>query len=155
MRGLLAATALIGLGACAGEGAPAADSAANDAPVFHANPAFKDKGYPFSESVEAGEFVFLSGQIGTDPETAELVKGGIEPQTRQVMENVKAALANRGLTFADVVKCTVMIEDMADWPAFNTIYAGYFDGEFPARSAFGADGLALGAAVELECIAKR
>lgn len=155
MRGILAAAALIGLAACAGEGTPAADTATNDAPVFHANPAFKDKGYPFSESVEAGGFVFLSGQIGTDPQTAELVEGGIEPEARQTMDNIKAALANRALTYADVVKCTVMIEDMADWPAFNAIYAEYFDGDFPARSAFGADGLALGAAVEVECIAKQ
>lgn len=153
MRKVLAAAALIGLAACAGEGAPVGEPSKGDGPVFHSNPAFKEKGYPFSESVEAGGFVFLSGQIGTDPETAELVAGGIEPETRQVMENIKAALANRGLTFADVVKCTVMIDDMAEWPAFNRIYAEYFDGDFPARSAFGAEALALGAAVEVECIA--
>ncbi|NQX96109.1 MAG: ribonuclease [Erythrobacter sp.] len=123
--------------------------------VFHTTAAFKEKGYPFSEAVEAGGFVFLSGQIGTDPETAELVEGGIEPQARQTMENIKASLGRLDLAFADVVKCTVMIDDMADWPAFNTVYAEYFDGDFPARSAFGADGLALGAAVEVECIAKR
>lgn len=154
MRVILVAAAMIGVSACAGEGAPVAENTANDAPVFHSNPSFKEKGYPFSEAVEAGGFVFLSGQLGTDPETAELVEGGIEPETRQVMENVKAALANRGLTYANVVKCTVMIDDMADWPAFNAIYAEYFDGQFPARSAFGAEALALGAAVELECIAK-
>jgi len=127
----------------------------DSAPIFYSDPAFKEKGYPFSEAVEAGGFVFLSGQLGTDPETTQLVEGGIEPQARQTMENIKAALESRGLTFANVVKCTVMIDDMVDWPAFNTVYAEFFDGDFPARSAFGADGLALGAAVEVECIAKR
>lgn len=165
MRINLAVLGLLSLAACAPEQPQRPDLAPSDAlfderadlragaPVFHFNPAFKEKGYPFSEAVEAGGFVFLSGQIGTDPKTAELVEGGIEPQSRQTMENIKAALARRDLTFADVVKCTVMIDDMADWPAFNTVYAEYFDGEFPARSAFGADGLALGAAVEVECIA--
>lgn len=155
MRIVLASLAILGLAACGGERAPEAPSSASDAPVFHSNPAFEEKGYPFSESVEAGGFVFLSGQLGTDPATGELVEGGIEPQARQMMENIKAALERRGLTFGDVVKCTVMIEDMADWPAFNAVYAEYFEGDFPARSAFGADGLALGAAIELECMAKR
>lgn len=151
---LATAIAVAGCGANRDVESDSTNSPDEAAIVFHSNPAFKEKGYPFSESVEAGGFVFLSGQLGTDPETAELVKGGIEPETRQLMENVKAALANRDLTFSNVVKCTVMIDDMADWPAFNAIYAEYFDGDFPARSAFGADGLALGAVVELECIAK-
>ncbi len=155
MRTILAAISIAGLAAC-GQGAQTSPQAAEPGgPIFHANPAFRDKGYPFSEAVEAGGFVFLSGQIGTDTETAELVAGGIVPQARQVMDNIKTALERRGLTFADVVKCTVMIDNMADWPAFNAVYAEYFDGEFPARSAFGADGLALGAAVEVECIARR
>ncbi len=140
------------LGACSPE---LAGTPQENQPEFYVSPALAEKGYPFSESVEANGFVFLSGQIGTKPGTAELIEGGIEPETRQVMENIKAALARLDLTFDDVVKCTVMIEDMADWPTFNGIYAQYFDGDFPARSAFGTDGLALGAAVELECIAMR
>lgn len=148
------------LAACGepGSSAPSASAqtaAGDTAPVFYSNPAFKEKGYPFSESVEVGGFVFLSGQLGTDPATGELVEGGIEPEARQAMENIKAALERRDLTFADVVKCTVMIDEMADWPAFNTVYGDYFDGDFPARSAFGAEALALGAAVEVECIAAR
>lgn len=126
-----------------------------DATVFHSNPVFAEKGYPFSDAVEAGELVFLSGQIGTLPGSDELISGGIEPEARQTMENIKVSLGRLGLSFEDVVKCTVMIDDMANWPAFNAIYASYFEGEYPARSAFGADGLALGAAVEVECIARR
>jgi len=151
---MVACALAVALAGCEGAQEPMS-SPEDAAPIFYSDPAFKEKGYPFSEAVEAGGFVFLSGQLGTDPETTQLVEGGIEPQARQTMENIKAALESRDLTFAHVVKCTVMIDDMADWPAFNTVYATYFDGEFPARSAFGADGLALGAAVEVECIAKR
>jgi 2-iminobutanoate/2-iminopropanoate deaminase len=79
---------------------------------------------------------------------------GIEAQARQTMDNIAATLKSAGLGWGDVVKCTVMLENMADWPAFNGIYRTYFpDGKFPARSAFGADGLALGALLEVECIA--
>jgi 2-iminobutanoate/2-iminopropanoate deaminase len=123
--------------------------------IFHSNPAFEERGYPFSDAVEVGDLVFLSGQVGVTQDTVELVGGGIEPEARQAMENIKSVLERLGLSFKDVVKCTVMIDDMANWPAFNAIYAEYFEGDFPARSAFGADGLALGAAVEVECIAKR
>lgn len=124
-------------------------------PVFHPNPVFAEKGYPFSDAVEVGNLVFLSGQIGTLPGSDELISGGIEPEARQTMENIKVSLGRLGLSFEDVVKCTVMIDDMANWPAFNAIYASYFEGKYPARSAFGTDGLALGAAVEVECIATR
>jgi 2-iminobutanoate/2-iminopropanoate deaminase len=124
-------------------------------PVFHSNPVFAEKGYPFSDAVEANGLIFLSGQIGTLPGSDELISGGIEAEARQTMENIKSSLERLGLSFDDVVKCTVMIDNMENWPAFNAIYAGYFNDEYPARSAFGADGLALGAAVEVECIAKR
>ena len=78
----------------------------------------------------------------------------MEAQARQTMDNIGAILKGQGLGFGDVFKCTVMLDDMADWPAFNKVYVTYFpDGKFPARSAFGADGLALGALVELECTA--
>ena len=79
-------------------------------------------------------------------------RGDIEAQTRQTMDNIGAVLKRQGLGFGDVVKCTVMLDNMADWPTFNQVYVTYFpDKKFPARSAFGADGLALGALVELEC----
>jgi 2-iminobutanoate/2-iminopropanoate deaminase len=94
--------------------------------------------------------LYLSGAIGLDAEGK--LPAGIEAQSRQTMENIGAVLASQGLGFSDLVKCTVMLDEIADWPAFNRVYVTYFpDGKFPARSAFGADGLALGALVEVEC----
>ncbi len=117
-------------------------------PVYHPS----DYPFPFSDAVQVGDLLILSGQIGARPGTTSVVPGGIEPETRQVMANIDASLKRRGLTMDAVVKCTVMLADMKDWPAFNTIYAGYFKkGRFPARSALGVNGLALGAKVELEC----
>jgi 2-iminobutanoate/2-iminopropanoate deaminase len=111
--------------------------------------------YPFSSAVRAGDFVFLSGQIGSEvvDGAPKLVAGGIEPETRQTLENIKAILAKAGSSLDKVVKCSVMIADMAEWPKMNTVYATYFPGSKPARSAWGANGLALGARVEIECIA--
>jgi 2-iminobutanoate/2-iminopropanoate deaminase len=107
---------------------------------------------PFSSAVRAGDTVYLSGAlgIGADGELAD----GMEAQAKLAMDNLGAALKSARLNWSDVVKCTVMLDNMADWPAFNKVYVTYFtDGKFPARSAFGADGLALGALVEVECIA--
>lgn len=105
---------------------------------------------PFSPAVRVGDNVYLSGMIGARPDGT--FPDGIEAQTRQTMENVKAVLAMAGLDFADVVRCTVMLENMSDWPKFNQVYLTYFErGRLPARSAFGTDGLALGALVEVEC----
>jgi 2-iminobutanoate/2-iminopropanoate deaminase len=110
-------------------------------------------GLPFSEAVRHGDTLYLSGQIGVRPGTLQLVPGGVEPETRQTMDSVRATLAAHGLSMGDVVKCTVMLADMAEWNAFNAIYRTYFTGRYPARSALGANGLALGARVEVECIA--
>ncbi len=105
---------------------------------------------PFSAAVRVGDMLYLSGAIGRPPDGT--LPEGFEAQARQMMDNVRAALALAGRGFDDVVRCTVMLENMADWPAFNRIYATYFSADrLPARSAFGADGLALGALVELEC----
>ena len=108
---------------------------------------------PFSEAVRAGEFLLLSGEIGRGPGTTELVPGGIGPETRQVMENIRANLERHGATLDDVVKCTVFLADMREWTAFNEVYRTYFPKHLPARSALGANGLALGARVEVECVA--
>jgi reactive intermediate/imine deaminase len=117
-------------------------------PVYHPS----DYPFPFSDAVQVGDLLILSGQIGAKPGTTSVVPGGIEPETRQVMANIDASLKRRGLTMDSVVKCTVMLADMKDWPAFNTIYASYFKkGRYPARSALGVNGLALGAKIELEC----
>ena len=107
---------------------------------------------PFSSAVRAGDALYLSGQIGIGPDGK--LPAGIDAQARQAMDNIGDVLKARGLGFGDVVKCTVMLDNMADWPAFNKVYVTYFpDGQFPARSAFGADGLALGALLEVECVA--
>jgi reactive intermediate/imine deaminase len=109
---------------------------------------------PFSPAVRVGNLLFLSGQIGTTADAAGgLVAGGIEAETRQTMENIKDVLTRVGSSMDRVVKCTVMMADMAEWPRMNTVYATYFPHHKPARSAFGANGLALGARVEIECIA--
>jgi 2-iminobutanoate/2-iminopropanoate deaminase len=108
--------------------------------------------YPFSPAVQAGQLLFLAGQLGTDS-TGRLVAGGIKAETRQAMENIRDVLDRVGSSMDRVVKCTVMMADMAEWPAMNAVYAGYFPRQFPARSAFGATGLALGARVEIECVA--
>jgi 2-iminobutanoate/2-iminopropanoate deaminase len=82
-----------------------------------------------------------------------VVSGGIEAETKQAFENIKAILARAGSSMDRVVKCSVMMADMAEWPRMNTVYATYFPGKKPARSAWGANGLALGARVEIECTA--
>ena len=119
---------------------------------FLTSPSFKAAGLPFSEAVRVGEVLYLSGQLGNVPGKLQLVPGGIEAETRQMMENIARVLSASGCTFDDVFKCTVMLADMQQWAAFNAIYRTYFKPDrLPARSAFGAAGLALGAAVELEC----
>lgn len=107
---------------------------------------------PFSEAVQVGDMLYLSGQIGVAPGSTILAPGGIEGEARQTMDNIRLVLSRRGLGFDDVVKCTVMLADMKDWAAFNAIYTGYFKpGRLPARSAFGSTGLAYGGRIELEC----
>ena len=107
---------------------------------------------PFSPAVRVGDTLYLSGMIGARPDGT--LPEGIEAQARQTMDNVRTSLALAGRSLDNVVKCTVMLENMADWAAFNRVYVTYFRPErLPARSAFGADGLALGALVEVECIA--
>jgi 2-iminobutanoate/2-iminopropanoate deaminase len=109
-------------------------------------------GSPFSTATRVGDVVYLSGAIGVGPDGK--LPEGFEAQAKQTMENVGAGLKRVGLGWGDVFKCTVMIDNMADWPKFNAVYVPYFPaGKLPARSAFGADGLALGALLELECMA--
>lgn len=121
---------------------------------FINSPAAQALKLPFSQAVHVGDVLYLSGQLGNRPGTLELVQGGMEAEARQTMDNVGAVLKENGLSFADVFKVTVMMADMAKWPDFNKIYVTYFDpARLPARSAFGCNGLALGAQLELECMA--
>ena len=109
---------------------------------------------PFSTAVRVGDVLYLSGCLGNLPGKLELAPGGMEAEARQTMENIKSVLVENGLTFDHVFKCTVMMADMSKWADFNKVYVTYFKpGRLPARSAFGANGLALGAAVEVECMA--
>lgn len=101
--------------------------------------------------MRSGDLLILSGQLGNKPGTLELADGSLEGQAKQALENVKAIVEANGLTMNDVVKCTVMLADMNDWQAFNAVYVSYFPGPKPARSAFSAAGLAMGARLELEC----
>lgn len=111
---------------------------------------------PFSELVIVGDTLYLAGQVGNIPGTLDLAEGGIEGESRQVMENIKTSLEAHGYSLANLVKCTVMLDDIGEWGSFNTVYAEFFEaGKFPARAAFGADGLALGARVEVDCIGAR
>lgn len=108
---------------------------------------------PFSDARRAGDLLFLSGAIGRAPGAGTLVPGGIVPETEQTLKNLQTTLKKYGGTLDDVVKCTAFVADMAEWPAMNSVYVKFFKKPFPARSALGANGLALGARVEIECIA--
>lgn len=108
---------------------------------------------PFSEAVRVDNTLYLSGQLGFDPETSRLVEGGIGPETRQTLENIKATLEKHGSSMAEVVKCTVFLADIKEWAAMNAVYITYFPSNPPARSALGSSGLALDARTEIECIA--
>jgi 2-iminobutanoate/2-iminopropanoate deaminase len=129
----------------------AIDAAPQRAAVEHlGRPALNGQPLPFSDAVRVGDTLYLSGQlgIGADGKLPE----GIEAQTKQALENVGAILKRAGLGYKDVFHCTAMLADMKLWPDFNKIYVAYFpEGKRPARSAFGASGLALGGLIELEC----
>jgi reactive intermediate/imine deaminase len=108
---------------------------------------------PFSPAVRAGGLLFLAGQLGTDS-TGRLVPGGVQPETRQAMANIRAVLERAGSSLDRVVKCTVFLADMREWGAMNAVYTTFFaPGRRPARTAAGASGLALDARVEIECVA--
>jgi reactive intermediate/imine deaminase len=140
-RRLLTAAGLLLLGACASR-----------PPAISFLTPYGPPKNPFSPAVRVGSLLYLAGQIGTDS-TGALVKGGLEAEAHQTMRNIADVLAKTGSSMDRVVKCTVFLLDMKEWPAFNAIYATYFPTHKPARSALGANGLALGSRVEVECIA--
>jgi len=113
-------------------------------------PALSGQPLPFSDAVRVGDILYLSGQIGIGADGK--LPDGIEAQTKQAMDNIGAILKRAGRGYSDVYHCTALLADMKDWPAFNRVYVPYFPaGKMPARSAFGANGLALGARLEIEC----
>ena len=110
---------------------------------------------PYSQAIEANGIVFVSGQLPIDPATGAFAEGGIKELTRQSLTNMKAILAEAGLTMANVVKTTVFLADMADFAEMNEVYATFFEGVCPARSAVAVKTLPKEARVEIECIAVR
>jgi reactive intermediate/imine deaminase len=111
------------------------------------------KDLPFSEAVKVGNLLFLSGALGAKPHTLEVVPGGIVAETHQMMDNIRTVLEENNTSLSNLIRCTVMMADMQEWQKFNEVYVTYFNKPYPARSAFGASELALGARVEMECIA--
>ena len=127
------------------------NAGANGKPEIFPSARYPD--YPFSEAVAYNGVLYLSGDLGVGAD-GKLVAGGIGPESRQTMDNIKATLKRHELGMGDIIKCTVFLADITEWPEFNRVYASYFDkGRYPARSALAAAALALGARVELECIA--
>lgn len=109
---------------------------------------------PYSQAIEAGGMVFISGQLPIDPATGQFAEGGIKELTRQSLTNMKHILEAKGLTMAAVVKTTVLLADMADFGDMNEVYAEFFSAPYPARSAFAVKTLPKGGRVEIECIAE-
>jgi 2-iminobutanoate/2-iminopropanoate deaminase len=109
---------------------------------------------PFSQAVDAGGFIYFSGQVGQDPTTGRLVPGGIAAETDRVFQNLSAVLKAAGKSFADVVRVGVFLTNMSDYGAMNGIYAKYFSQPFPARTTIGAAALPLGACVEIDLVVK-
>lgn len=108
---------------------------------------------PYNQAVAVGETVYVSGQIGLDPDSGSMVEGGFEAEAHQVFKNIGAILESSGLTYSDVVKCTVLLASMDEFQTLNTIYGSYFKSNYPARAAYQVAALPKNARVEIECIA--
>jgi reactive intermediate/imine deaminase len=147
-KSVAALAAVLAVAACS---PPAEENGMPDVEYLNA-PGTEGLDLPFSAAVRVDNTLYISGNIGNIPGKLELVPGGIQAETRQTMENIKAALENFGSSMDRVVKCTVFLADMNEWAAMNEVYRTYFTNP-PARSALGASGLALNGRVEIECIA--
>ena len=121
--------------------------------THHPVPSDPEGKLPFADVVRAGGLLFQSGKLAFDPATGKIVPGGIQAETRATMDNIRDTFARHGVGMDRVVKCTVFLADMKEWAAMNEVYLTYFPAGKPARSALGVNGLALGARVEIECIA--
>lgn len=122
--------------------------------IFHKSHEASRANVPFSDAVETDNLLFLTGQIGKNHSTAKLVEGGIEAETQQVIKNIEAVLKQHNLSLDHVVKCTVILKDINDFSAFNSVYTKYFTKK-PARTTFAASGLAGGASIEIDVIAAK
>ena len=110
---------------------------------------------PYSQAIDCGDLIFLSGQIPLVPETGLVADGGLEAQAHQMFANIKAVLAEAGMSLSNVVKTTVFMTDLSQFAAFNAIYAEYFKAPYPARSCVEVSALPKGVLVECELIARR
>jgi len=132
----------------------AAAACAGERPEFLASPDPAAAALPFSEAVRSGELLFLSGQIGTVPGADNaLSPGGIGPEAEQTLRNIRAVLERHGASMRDVVKCTVFLADIGDWPAFNALYAQWTGGAKPARCVVPVPQLHYGFKIEVEAVA--
>jgi len=122
--------------------------------TFHKSHIEQRNQAPFSDAVEAGNFLFLTGQIGKNHDTNSLVEGGIQAETKQAIENIKAVLEHHNLSLNQVVKCTVILKDINDFRSFNKVYEDYFPSK-PARTTFAAKDLAGNALIEIDVIASK
>lgn len=122
--------------------------------IFHKSHEPNRANTPFSDAVEAGDLLFLTGQIGKNHATGKMAEGGIEAETKQVIENIKAVLEHHNLSLDHVVKCTVILKDINDFSAFNAVYTEYFTKK-PARTTYAAAGLAANASIEIDVIASK
>jgi 2-iminobutanoate/2-iminopropanoate deaminase len=111
------------------------------------------QGAPYSQGIVHGDLVFVAGQVGIDPETNQVVEGGIEAQTEQVMKNISAVLEEAGSGLANVLKASIFLVDFGDFPAMNEVYARFVGPDFPARATVQIAGLPSGALVEIEIVA--
>ena len=155
MKSLVAAAAMIftlSFAVQAQKKDQAKPATAQAAPVEYAS-ASNPSARTLSDFVRVGNILYLSGKLGTDS-TGNLVAGGIGPETKQTMENIKASLDQNGSSMDNVIKCTVMLADIKEWADMNTVYVTFFKKErLPARSALGVSGLVRNARVEIECMA--
>ena len=108
---------------------------------------------PYSQAIQKGDFLFVSGQLGIDPATGNFVEGGVKEQAQQVFKNIKAIISEAGYTMGNIVKTTVFLADMTDFATVNEVYASQFEGAFPARSAVAVRTLPKNGLVEIEVIA--
>lgn len=121
--------------------------------IYYQSNEMASLGLPFSDAVRVDNILYLSGVVGMIPGKMELVEGGLEAESRQIMENIQKVLQANGSSLKNAIKFTIFIDDINRWSDFNKVYIEYFPNKKPARSALGVEGLALGAAVEVECIA--
>ena len=125
----------------------------NSDAVYIETEEFAKLGLPFSQAVIYDDMIYVSGQVGDLQDTGELVEGGIAPETHQALENIKNILEQNGSSLENIIKCTCMLADISEWGSMSQEYMKFFPEHKPARSAFATNGLALGARVEIECMA--